>query len=196
MKPALSPKEERFCLEWWKNGGDSTAAYRVAFPHCIKWQDSSVHVRASMLIATEKVQLRIKELRDAAAEVAMVGPVETLKELAALVFCDPATAFDEAGDVLPIRNMPRSTRAAIAAVKQRRTLRGELVTEVKFWDKNAALDKLMRHLGLFERDNEQKKDAYEDLLQAMSELLGGKLPPPVVREPEAPPLMEVPHTVQ
>lgn len=125
----------------------------------------------------------------------MVGPVETLKELAALVFNDPATAFDEANDVLPIRDMPRSTRAAIAAVKQRRTLRGDLVTEVKFWDKNAALDKLMRHLGMFERDNAQKQDAYENLLQAMTQLLGGP-PPPVVRAPEAPPLLEAPPTVQ
>jgi hypothetical protein len=29
------------------------------------------------------------------------------------------------------------------------------VKKIKFWDKNAALDKAMRHLGLFENDNRQ-----------------------------------------
>lgn len=124
----------------------------------------------------------------------MVGPVETLKELAALVFNDPAAAFSQDGDVLPIREMPRSTRAAIASVKQRRTLRGELVTEVRFWDKNQALDKLMRHLGMFERDNDQKSQTYEALLEALHSLMDGKAPAPVVRDPEPAPV--VPPTYQ
>jgi phage terminase small subunit len=37
--------------------------------------------------------------------------------------------------------------------------------KVKLWDKNAALDKLMRHLEAYKRDNEQKVDALTALLQ-------------------------------
>jgi hypothetical protein len=29
-------------------------------------------------------------------------------------------------------------------------------TKIKLWDKNAALEKLMKHLGLYETDNRQK----------------------------------------
>ena len=32
------------------------------------------------------------------------------------------------------------------------------VTKIRFWDKNAALEKAMKHHGLYERDNDQKRE--------------------------------------
>jgi hypothetical protein len=32
---------------------------------------------------------------------------------------------------------------------------------VKFWDKNAAIDKAMKHLGAYERDNAQRSESLE-----------------------------------
>ena len=40
--------------------------------------------------------------------------------------------------------------------------------EIKLHDKLAALEKLFRHLGLYEHDNEQKKDALTELLYAIT----------------------------
>ncbi|NYT79315.1 hypothetical protein H0A71_20260 [Alcaligenaceae bacterium] len=38
----------------------------------------------------------------------------------------------------------------------------------KFWDKNSALEKAARHLGLYETDNRQRADALGDLLESLS----------------------------
>lgn len=40
--------------------------------------------------------------------------------------------------------------------------------KVKTWDKNSALEKAMKYHGLYERDNEQKKDPLADLLARIS----------------------------
>ena len=37
--------------------------------------------------------------------------------------------------------------------------------KVKLWDKNAALDKLLRHLGAFDKDNRQKDNPLADFLR-------------------------------
>ena len=34
------------------------------------------------------------------------------------------------------------------------------LTRIRFWDKNAALDKAIRQLGLFERDNTQRSENF------------------------------------
>jgi len=40
--------------------------------------------------------------------------------------------------------------------------------EYKFWDKNSALDKAAKILGLYELDNKQKSDPLVDLLASLS----------------------------
>lgn len=57
--------------------------------------------------------------------------------------------------------------------------------EVKMHDKAAAMEKLFKHLGLYEKDNEQKTDPLAALLQRIS---GGNASglAPVLHDPEAP----------
>jgi len=55
--------------------------------------------------------------------------------------------------------------------------------KVKLWDKNQALDKIMRHLGAYKRDNEQKVDALTALLQQFWAQKPGVLE--AIKQPEA-----------
>jgi hypothetical protein len=49
-----------------------------------------------------------------------------------------------------------------------------LTKRVEFFDKNAALEKAMKHLGLYERDNSQKKDPIRELPDLVAVAPGGR----------------------
>lgn len=55
------------------------------------------------------------------------------------------------------------TAAAVSSVKMKPD--GEI--EYRFWDKNASLEKAMKHLGEYEKDNEQKTDAISVFLTGL-----------------------------
>ena len=69
-------------------------------------------------------------------------------------FCDVSDAFDDNGDFLPIRKMPRAVRRAIASMEViiKNAAAGDghtdRVLRLRFWDKNRALETLAKHLGL------------------------------------------------
>lgn len=49
--------------------------------------------------------------------------------------------------------------------------------EIKLWDKNAAVEKLMRYEGAYEKDNDQKKGAADEMMDVLVEMAGaGGLP--------------------
>src|SRR5947208_10690953 len=71
---------------------------------------------------------------------------QRVQELATVAFSDPLDFIDpETGEPLPLEQIPAYARRAIASIDY---LPGGLV-KMKFADKVAALDKLMRHLGAY-----------------------------------------------
>ena len=53
-----------------------------------------------------------------------------------------------------MHKLPPDLRATIASIEF--DPETGAVKKLRFWDKNAALDKAMRHLALFDRDNSQR----------------------------------------
>lgn len=79
MARELTPKQEEFAQHFHKNG-DGSAAYRHAYS-ASRMSDQAVAVEASRLIRHPKVSLRIKQLRDAVAEVHDVTTDSIIAEL-------------------------------------------------------------------------------------------------------------------
>ena len=101
-----------------------------------------------------------RELATAARNVAAATGLETqrtLSEIACICYVDPAELYDDDNKLLPIRQLPPHVRAAIASIEHDKDT--GRVTKVKLWDKNAALEKAMRHHGLYEKDNSQKGES-------------------------------------
>ena len=101
-----------------------------------------------------------RELAAAAQDVAAMTGLETertLNEIACISYIDPAELYDEDNNLLPIRQLPRHVRAAIASIEHDKDT--GRATKVKLWDKPAALEKAMKHHGLYEKDNSQKGDS-------------------------------------
>jgi phage terminase small subunit len=80
----------------------------------------------------------------------------TLQEVAWIAHGDPGEVYDENNQLLPIKQMPLYVRATIAGIDHDKDT-GRVI-RIRFWDKNAALEKAMKHFGLYDRDNRQKSE--------------------------------------
>lgn len=92
---------------------------------------------------------------------------DVLRELSAIVHFDPRRLFDEVGGLIRIKDLPEDVAKAIAGIDVAIKMEGKDVIRVmklRFADKNAAIEKAMKHLGLFERDNKQQTNAMTELL--------------------------------
>lgn len=172
----LTAKQEAFCLAYLVEP-DASAAYRKSY-NAVKSSDASVRSKAAALLANGNIAARIATLRGAAAAVAVVEEADILREAARLALSDPIGLFGENGDMLPIAEMSPAMRACIASVEidnrverdpdDPTKMRSFTVKKVKLWDKNSAIEKMMKHLGSFERDNAQRAGANE-LLKLLRE---------------------------
>jgi phage terminase small subunit len=100
---------------------------------------------------------------------------QIIREAARIAFSDVRKLFDESGALKHTEEVDEGTAAAIASIEVVEacgmladgTHVPRYTKRVRFWDKNAALEKLMKHLGLFKDDNKQKTDAIGGLLAAI-----------------------------
>jgi phage terminase small subunit len=95
-----------------------------------------------------------------------------LQEIARIGLFDPRKLFDNTGAPLPITKLDDDVAAAISGIKVMQTGGGGegespgTVIEYKIADKNSALEKLMKYLGAYEKDNTQKLGSLADALIA------------------------------
>jgi phage terminase small subunit len=126
-------------------------------------------------MAKGKVSVRVAELREKAAKRAEITAADVLKEAARIAFSDIRKLFDENGNLKPVSELDDDIAAAVASIEVTEEFAGSgesrefvgYTKKIKFWDKNAALEKLFKLLGLFKADNRQKADAIGDLLEAI-----------------------------
>lgn len=169
MKPLTAP-QEAFARHV-ASGMSQAEAYRQAYPKSRKWKQEAVHVAGAKLMANGSVLERVRELQAAAAEQSTLDKAKVLTEIAQLAHSDIAGIMHPDGRVKLPHELDKATRAAVASFKIDEFGR----IEYKFWDKNAALEKAAKHLGLYEKDNKQKVDPLLSLLQG----LGGNVIGPV-----------------
>jgi|ThiBiot_300_biof_2_1041535.scaffolds.fasta_scaffold01989_2 hypothetical protein len=84
-------------------------------------------------------------------EAAGLETERTLREVARVAYADPRRLFDADGKPIPLHELPEEVAATIASYEVWPNGR----VKVKFWSKVEALDRAMRHAGLYERDNKQ-----------------------------------------
>lgn len=75
-----------------------------------------------------------------------------LRNLYAIATFDPLSMYDKDGDVKPLKNLTDEQRMALKSYRETRD--GAVFTT---HNKQAALESLMKHKGLYEKDNSQKK---------------------------------------
>jgi phage terminase small subunit len=81
-----------------------------------------------------------------------------LREIARVAYADPRRLFRADGTLVPIVELDEDAAGMIAAIEVDEDGR---TTRVRMWDKNQALEKALKYLGLYERDNAQHSENLE-----------------------------------
>lgn len=169
----LSEKQEKYCQTYIVCGNQS-AAYRIAFD-AEAMNANTVAVEACRLHANPNVTLRIKELQAEAYERNKVTIDEIIQSLAGMVRFDIADLYDEDGKLLPLRQMPLEARQMISQLDSDElfvTIEGQRevighTKKIRTINKLDAIEKLMKHLGGYEKDNKQREIAANVTVNAM-----------------------------
>ncbi len=147
-------------------------AYRRAIKNKVSY--ATARSEASKLLTRPNVRDEITAAMKAVSHYAKVKAAKVVKGLTKIALVDPLDLFDrETGNMLPLEKVPPRARLAIQKIKCKVVSKklesftdengdqqvAEVTTEtieVAFNDRNSALDKLAKHLGLYLKDNEQK----------------------------------------
>lgn len=160
MADKLTDKQARFVEEYLIDLNATQAAIRAGY------SEKTAQVIGAENLSKPMIADAIAKARKKTSDKLEITRERVLIEMARIAFSDPRKMFDEDGQLLPIVDMDDDTVAAIGGVDMNmRSVRGpdgestnetEGVHKIKVWDKNSALEKLSKHLGLFEQDNAQK----------------------------------------
>ena len=167
MATRLTPAQQEFCRRI-VAGEPQHRAYVGAYPKAAAWQKSNVRTQASKLARRPHIRTAVAELQRVKTEAVIVERVRTLKEIARLALFDPRGVVHmdgpNKGRFKTLDELDEHTAAGIASFK----IGQDGSIEYKFHSKTAALEQAAKHLGLFERDNEQKKDPLASLLAGLA----------------------------
>lgn len=155
----MKAKHRRFCEEYIIDLDGTAAAIRA------KYSAKRAKVTASELLKRQDVKDYLSQVQKKVADKLEFSAIGVLDQLKKIVFNDPRKFFDEHGNMIPIKDLPDDCAAALSSIEineEFQTVNNVKIftgytKKIKFWDKNAAVDKAMKHLGLFEKDNEQSK---------------------------------------
>ena len=165
---SLTTLQEQFCqlVTSGMPGMTFTRAYAEAYGRKLDTsaERSQVNNDAWRLRQVPAVAARIQELSDQRGDRLVADANRVLRELMSVVTSNGQDLVDETGALVPLTDLPRNVTAAIASVE--RDEYGKV--KVRFWDKNAAAATLLRAIGGFEKDNQQRSDALQELAKAIT----------------------------
>ena len=150
------------------NGRNATQAAITA-----GYSPKTAYAQGARLLRKAQIAAAIDAASEKAQAASGLTVERTLREVARVAYFDPRKLFRGDGSLKDPSEWDDDTAAAVAAIEgysvkaQKRGKKSANsdeaddasiygMTKVKLWDKNAALEKAMKHLGLYERDNAQR----------------------------------------
>ena len=179
VEQTLSPKQQRFVDEYLIDLNATQAAIRAGYSARTAAEMGYENLRKPQIVTA------IAEARKSQQTRTLITADRVLLEVARLSFYDPRKFFRDDGSPLGIHELDDDTAAALAGMDvieqfegsgQDRQFAGYL-KKYKLTDKGANLERLMKHLGLYERDNEQKTDPLTALLHTIAKTSGNAFAP-------------------
>jgi phage terminase small subunit len=149
----MTAKQQRFCEEYVVDLNGRQAAIRTGY------SPASAEVQAYRLLTNVQVTAYIEQLKATMREKTGISAERVIGELAKIGFCNLQEYVSAGNMISDITTVTAEQGAAIASIKTTivgsgKTMRKEV--SIKLHDKVSALEKLGRHLGIFETDNRQK----------------------------------------
>lgn len=146
----LNEKQQRFCDEYLIDLNATQAAIRAGYSvRTAKAIGSKLLTKVDVQSYISTKRKNISDRNDNLAQ-------RVIDELSKLAFSNMKDYVNGGNNVLEIKHLDDDKTAAVAGVKTKLGDDGSTWTEIKLHDKVSALEKLGRHLGIFERDNKQQ----------------------------------------
>ena len=154
-RAAAAQRRKRFIDAYLANGHNATQAAITA-----GFSPKTACAQGQRLLRKVEVSGEIARAAERAAVASGLLKERSLREVARLAYSDMRQLFRSDGTLKDLSEMDDDTAATIASIEtvEERSDGGTktVVRKVKLWDKNAALDKAMKHLGLYQKDNSQR----------------------------------------
>lgn len=148
---ALNDRQSKFVDEYLIDLNAAKAAVRAGY------SERSARSIGQENLTKPDIQAAIQEKLAARSKRTEISQDRVLLEIARLAFNDPRRAYDENGNLLPVKDWPDEVAAAIKSVKvteiKEEDKDGNMIVigttnEVSFWDKGKQLELAARHLGM------------------------------------------------
>lgn len=168
---AVAERERLFVDAYIANGNDGAKAART-----VGYSAKDAKKQAFTMLRRPNVVKALAERREKLAVRYELTTESVIGELSKIVHADPRRMFAANGTILPVKDWPDDVAGMVASIEVDELFEGSgkekvwtgYTKKVKLWDKNSAIDKAMKHLGLFEKDNKQKTDPLVELLARVS----------------------------
>lgn len=150
-----------FVAEYLKDRNGTQAAIRAGY------SKATAGSQAERLLKKAEICAAVEEGLNRITAKCELSVERTLREVARIAYFDPRRMFREDGSPKELYELDDDTAAAISGLEVLEEFEGSgpdrikvgHVKKYKISDKNSALDKAMKHLGLFEKDNGQAGEA-------------------------------------
>lgn len=159
-KVGSEQRRKLFVEAYLSNGQNATqAALTVGF------SQKTAAQQGSRLLKNVKVSQELNKRMTEVLEKVQLTTERTLLEIARLAYCDMRKFYNPNGALKRVIDLDDDTAAALAGFEcEVVKSRGEddsitVTSKVKTWDKNAALEKAIKILGLNKADHEQQAEA-------------------------------------
>lgn len=165
---SLTIKQENFCQAYIRLG-DKSASYREAY-NTSNMKPESINRLAFALFENVNITSRIEELRNSISDRNEIEIDELVKCLAGMVRFDVGELYDENGCLKNIHEMSLTARQMITQLDtlEQYDKKGESLgttKKIRTIPKLDAIEKLMKHLGGYEKDNSQKKSEQKTIIK-------------------------------
>lgn len=155
----MTEQRIRFCDKYFETLNASESAKFAGF------SDDTARQQGYFLLQEEDVQIYLSKLRAKLQSKTDITTERVLREVGRLSFSDIRAYYNDDGSLIPVHLLPDDAAAALASVeiddifvyeKGIKKVIGQ-TRKIKTYDKIGAIEKLMKHLGLYEKDNDQSK---------------------------------------
>lgn len=143
----LTIKQQMFVDEYLVDLNATQASIRA------KYSKKTAATIGSENLQKPYIQAAIAERRAQIADSTAITPERVLAEMGRLAFSDLRKMLDEKGNLKAVSDWDDDTAASIASLE---TGVGG-IAKVKAWDKNSALEKIAKHLGMFEPEKQSSE---------------------------------------
>jgi phage terminase small subunit len=163
----MNEKQKRFVAEYLIDLNATQAAIRAGYAK------TTAYSQGQRLLKHVEVAADIQKSQNKRSERTEITADRVLKEIGGIAFANAGDFFDWGADGVTLRDKGKLTRAqqaVVAEASETRTEHGGTI-RLKLHDKIAALDKLCRHLGIYDQgDPERPQDIAGKIRRAMKEM--------------------------